>query len=935
MSFDTFNPAIAVIGIFLVAFCAPSLVRLAKERSGWLLALAPGAAFVFLLISGNPHLTGDAWRASIPWAPSLGFNWDVWVTPVGLILALLVTGVGTLVTIYAGGYLASSPQQGRFFVMLFLFMGAMLGLALTENLIVFFVFWELTSVSSFLLIGFYHTKAEARKSALHALLVTGAGGLVLLAGILLLGQVGGSFRLGDLIENREAIVTHPLGSAILVCFIIGAITKSAQVPFHFWLPGAMTAPAPVSAYLHSATMVKAGVFLLALVHPLLGDSDLWHFGLLGLGCLTMTWGAIVAVFQTDLKRLLAFSTVSALGTLVMLLGIEHALAAKAAIVFLIVHAFYKAALFMIAGILEKTTGTREVSQLNGLMRSMPLLGIAAVLSAASMSGLPPFVGFIAKELLYEVKLEAPLVGWGLLICGVTANAANIVVALKVGVAPFLPSRARPTPVIKSPTLALLLGPVLLGLGSLAFGLFPQSILGGAVTGAVEQINVEEVKVKLKLWHGLNLVLLLSAITVAFGLLGFAFRYQLEALGRTLARWTNRYNSVRFFDGVIYAVLSTASVVTHFIQSGNLRHYFMSILAAFVALLIWATFQLETLFDVPTEGSLRFEVFAVVGLIALSSFCLLGSSRRMTSILLLGGIGFGISALFALFGAPDLAITQLLVETLTLVLFALAIYGLPRMPQPVATRKPQVATAVLATLVGVGMTVLTLKSISLEFQEPVSREMAALSLAEAYGRNVVNVTLVDFRALDTLGEIAVLAIASLGVAAILRASCGPVGRTAVVSAGSPVLSASARFTAPAMVAVSIYLLLRGHNEPGGGFIGGLVGAMAVILYNLSKPGATRGAFGVEPASLVGFGLIVALLSGFPGLLTEGSLGAALWGPGIDLPLIGKLKFGTPLLFDIGVYLVVAGIVLLLFGTMQRWNQNLSNTTSSDNLQRSTK
>lgn len=928
MPFDTLNPAWIVLTIFAVALLAPKISRIAQGKTGWVLAVVPAVAFAFFLSMAGPVWEGEIWRTSLPWAPDLGFNWDLWLSPLGVFLALLVTGIGALVTIYAGGYLGGTPQQGRFFLCLFLFMGAMLGLAVTENLIVFFVFWELTSIASFLLIGFNHANPDARKAALNALLITGGGGLAFLAGILLLGQVGGSFRLGELIENREAVLAHPLSTVISICIILGAVTKSAQVPFHFWLPGAMAAPAPVSAYLHSATMVKAGVFLLALLHPLIGGTPLWHFTLIGLGCLTMTWGALVAMVQTDLKRLLAYSTISTLGTLVMLLGMENVLAAKAAIVLFIVHALYKGALFMVAGIIEKATGSRDIAQLHGLMRGMPVLGISAVLAAASMSGLPPFVGFIAKELLYEVKLEAPPIGYVLLICGIIANAANIIVALKVGVAPFLFNNSKPTPLLKKPSTALLIGPVVLGVGSLIFGLFPQTILGGAVTSMVNQIQVNEVPLKLKLWHGLNLAFLLSVATFCIGLVGFSQRRHLANLGNYVKARASFLSGAQLFQGLMYGVISFAGLVTRTVQSDNLRTYFISILSTFVVLLIWAFTQMPYEFEVPEFTNFRLDVAMVTVFIATNAAFLPIAKQRFTAVLLLGGVGFGISALFALYGAPDLALTQLLVETLTLVLFSLAIYNLPRFPRATVTQRPKLIALGLSVAFGLGITILTLKALALEFQEPVSLEIAALSLPEAYGRNVVNVTLVDFRALDTLGEIAVLAIASLGVAAILRGSCRQISLPPTTEP-SAVLLASARYTAPAMIIFSLYLLMRGHNEPGGGFIGGLVGAMAAVLSHLAQPTRPLRLFRLAPVPLIGIGLGLAVLSGIPGLIAEASFAAAQWGPEFNLPAIGKVKIGTPLLFDIGVYLLVIGIILLLYDRMHRWNDSSTSAPHSTN------
>ena len=508
MLFDSFQPWWIVAAFFVTAILAPFLSRGRGTVPASFWALVPAGCFFYFLSGSKPIWEGNIWRETVSWAPAIGLNLDFWVSPVGLLLALLVTGIGTLVVLYVAAYLKGSDRVGRFLCFLFIFAGAMMGLALSENLLALFLFWELTSITSYLLIGHFHEKLESRKSALDALLVTAGGGVAFLAGVILLGEIGGSYRLGELIASREIIQAHALYPAVFLCILLGAITKSAQFPFHFWLPGAMAAPAPVSAYLHSATMVKAGVFLIAILHPLLGETPLWHFSLIAIGAVTMTWGALVAMIQTDLKRLLAFSTVSALGTLMMLLGMENTLAIKAAMLFLIVHALYKGSLFMVAGSIEKATGTRDITQLRGLLRTFPLLGIGAVVAAFSMSGLPPFVGFIAKELLYEVKLEEPPIGMILLVCGLVANAANVVVALKVGLLPFLGVTEKEGLKNRKPKgFGFWFGPLVLGIGSLAFGLFPGFLLGKPVEAMVQQTAALDISVKLKLWHGFNLVFL--------------------------------------------------------------------------------------------------------------------------------------------------------------------------------------------------------------------------------------------------------------------------------------------------------------------------------------------------------------------------------------------------------------------------------------------
>lgn len=928
MSFDQIQPWWPVLAFFATALVAPFLsgARGKVPASFW--ALVPALSFALYLSNAGPVWEGEVWRVSLPWAPGMGLSWDVWVSPVGLLLALLVTGIGTLIVLYAAAYLKGSDRIGRFLGFLFLFAGAMLGMAVTENLLVLFIFWELTSITSYLLIGHFHEKLESRKSALDALLITAGGGVAFLAGVILLGEVAGTYVLTELIASKDLIQGHALYPAIFVCVLLGAITKSAQFPFHFWLPGAMAAPAPVSAYLHSATMVKAGVFLIAILYPVLGGTPLWHFSLMGFGAVTMTWGALVAMVQTDLKRLLAFSTVSALGTLMMLLGIETTLAIKAAMLFLIVHALYKGALFMVAGSIEKATGTRDVSELRGLLRTFPLLGIGAIAAAFSMSGLPPFVGFIAKELLYEVKLETPPVGMILLACGFVANAANVVVAFKVGILPFL-GRKGETPLknVKPKEVGFWIGPLLLGAGSLFFGLFPGALLGQPVEAMVQQVSASDYAVKLKLWHGFNLVLLLSVLTVATGVTLFLIRERLWAMGAFFKERLG-WSGVTVFRAGLAGFLRGAGAITRGIQSGNITAYMAIIFVTAMAMLAGAWAKSGHLPEFPETGDFRLDVFFLVLLLISLAIILVKTDRRMTSILLLGCIGFSVAALFALYGAPDLAITQILVETLTLLLFALAIYGLPGMKERHTSGRGGRRATFIAVLVGTGFTLLTIEAFDVQVFDAVGMDLAAISYSEAYGRNVVNVILVDFRALDTLGEITVLLIAALGVYAMLGGN-SPGLRMPALQERSSVLRASTRFIAPAMILFSVYLLLRGHNEPGGGFIGGLVAAMGAILVHLARTEMPLKLYRMTPGILMAAGLAVAILSGVPSLLQGDAFLTSVWGGEFSLPAVGKIKVGTPLFFDIGVYFVVAGVVLMLYRTMEEWQASRELPLNSPN------
>ncbi|MCS7222068.1 MAG: Na(+)/H(+) antiporter subunit A, partial [Anaerolineae bacterium] len=507
---------LAVLSGYMLATLAPWVYHLTRRATGWLLALLPIGLTVFFARYLLEVRASSALIVSYPWVPSLGVNLSFYIDGLSLLFALLISGIGALVVIYAGGYLAGKPQLGRFYVIVLMFMASMLGLVLAGNLITLFVFWELTSLTSYLLIGFDHEREQARAAALQALLVTGGGGLALLAGLVLLGQVGGSLELASLLENGTLVRDHPLYLPILVLILLGAFTKSAQAPFHFWLPNAMEAPTPVSAYLHSATMVKAGVYLLARLSPVLGGTEAWHYLVTGAGTVTMLLGAGLALLQTDLKRILAYSTVSALGALVLLLGLGTVLSVKAATLFLLAHALYKGALFLVAGAVDHETGTRDVRRLGNLARAMPFTAFAAGLAALSMAGLPPMLGFINKELLYEAKLQAPRAAPLVTGAGVLANVFLVAVAGIVGLAPFLRRRANlPKKPHEAPP-AMLLGPLFLGGLSLLCGLFPDTIADTLLLAAVRAVRPEVTLLQLKLWHGVNPVFALSVATLAAG-----------------------------------------------------------------------------------------------------------------------------------------------------------------------------------------------------------------------------------------------------------------------------------------------------------------------------------------------------------------------------------------------------------------------------------
>ena len=883
-----------------------------SSRAGWLLALLPAAAFGYFASQISAVTGGEILQLGLAWVPSLGISLSFQLDGLSLLFALLISGIGALVVVYAGGYLGGHPQLGRFYAVLLLFTAAMLGLVCAGDAITLFVFWELTSITSYLLIGFDHERPAARAAALQALLVTGAGGLALFAGLLLLGQIAGGYELWRLAEQAAAIHASPLYLAILALVLAGAFTKSAQVPFHFWLPGAMEAPTPVSAYLHSATMVNAGVYLVARLHPVLGGTPEWHYPLAVAGAATMLTGAVLALAQRDLKRLLAYSTVSALGTLMLLLGLGTALAAQAAMLFLVVHSLYKGALFMVAGDLDHETGTRDVTQLGGLRRAMPLLAAAALVAGLSMSGLPPMLGFISKELLYEAKLQAPAAAGWITAAGVAANAITVAVAAIVALRPFW-GRVRPTAdPVHDPALALLLGPLVLAGVGLVIGLWPGALIEPLIAAAAGAVRGEATEVSLALWHGLNPVLALSAVTVAVGAGLFladirAGAERVAAAAAPLAWLT----PTGLYQGALRALFAVASGQTRVLQSGSLSVYLLIILLTLVGV-VGATIVADRAWWAkwPMAPVTIPEVAACAIMIA-AAIAATRATSRLAAIAALGAVGYGISLLFMFFGAPDLALTQLAIETLTIILFVLVIYRLPRFAS-LSTPSARRRDAVVAVAVGALMTALVLVATGSGLTSRVAGYYAERSLAAAHGRNVVNVILVDFRGLDTLGEITVLAAAAIGIWALtglrLGADARPRESTPRGLPPSLLLRIATRHLFPLLLLFSLYLLLRGHNAPGGGFVGGLTAAAAFALYLLAfGTDAARRRLPVAPQVVIGGGMLIAGLSGLPAVADALPYLSGVWSDS-PLPVVGAL--GTPLVFDIGVYLVVVGVVLLM-------------------------
>ncbi len=745
----------------VLALVAPWVGARAGRRVFLLVAVAPLATSVWAATRAADVLAGRPVQESTAWVPGLGLTVDLRLDPLSLLMVVLVSGVGSLVFLYCARYFSEGEAGvGRFAGVLVAFAGAMLGLVLADGLLLLYVFWELTSVTSFLLIGFSDEQEESRRAAVQALLVTTFGGLVMLVGLILLGQAAGTTSITQLLADPPQGEVVPVA---LVCVLVGAFTKSAQVPFHPWLPAAMAAPTPVSAYLHAAAMVKAGVYLVALLAPAFAGVAPWRPLVLTVGVATMLVGGWRALRQTDLKRLLAFGTVSQLGFLIVLMGAGTREAATAGAALLLAHGLFKSTLFLSVGVVDHSTGTRDLRELSGLGRRMPVLAVAAASAAASMAAVPPLLGFISKEAAYEAFLHGGpgdlVVLAGLFLGSVLTGAYSAryvwgAFARKPGV---------PDTVPHSPSPALLAPVVVLGAAGVVLGLAP-GLVDPLVQAYAGTYGGEEEH--LALWHGLGPALLLSAATLGGAAALFAFREPVRALQRSVHRVTGRVDADDAYDRTVAGVDGLALRTTRVVQTGSLPVYLGTVLVTLVVLpgaAFWSGTRVTgdlRLWDSPLQGG-------VAVAIAVAAVVTARAHRRFTAVLYLGAVGYGVAVLFVLQGGPDLGLTQFLVETLTLVLFVFVLRRLPASFEPHRLRLSQLARASVAVGVGAFVTTAVLVSAQARTAPPTaSQAYLDRSYAEGGGSNVVNVILVDFRGLDTLGEITVLAVAALGVSSLV-------------------------------------------------------------------------------------------------------------------------------------------------------------------------
>ncbi len=887
------------------------------------------AAFIGLLTNLPSVLAGEVVTTGVNWLPAIGLNVNLMLDALGFFFAMLILGIGLLIIAYARFYLAREDNMGEFFTYLLLFQGAMVGIVLSDNILVLLIFWELTSLSSFLLIGYWKHLPEGRQGARMALTVTGMGGLGLIGGMLILGNIAGSYDLSVILQNRETIQESPLYLPALLLILLGAFTKSAQFPFHFWLPHAMAAPTPVSAYLHSATMVKAGIFLMARLWPVLAGTPEWFMIVTTAGLITMVLGAVIALFKHDLKALLAFSTVSHLGLITMLLGTGTAFGAMAAMFHILNHATFKAALFMSAGIVDHETHTRDIRRLGGLRRLMPITFWIVTFAALSMAGIPFLNGFLSKEMMLEEAYRTALFGpyWLVPALAVLGSLFSAAYCFRLISHTFLGPKRDDYPAMPhDPGPGLWLPPALLIIPVIVIGCAPflaepfVKLVTAAVLGDAAQVP----KAYFKIWHGLVPALYMSIAAVIGGLV------LLTIFKPLLKMWdaAPRPEAKTIFEAVIAAAIAAARALIHGLHNGAFSRYaaIAGVTMIAVGYHAWTTGTVGPATRTAQPAG-PVEIAGWIMLVAATCGLVLMHRNRLLSLILIGIVGLMVSVGFVFFSAPDLAMTQITVEVVTIILLLLALNFLPNRSPIESTVLRRVRDGAIALAAG-GATF----ALSYHFllRDAISTPISEFHLANSYkgggGTNVVNVILVDFRGFDTFGEIIVLGIAALLIYALTETLLsGPV-RARLLNrkpdqprAGNMhpmMMVVLTRVLMPLVMLVGFYIFLRGHNEPGGGFIAGLIVSIGVVMqYMASGFSWTSARLRYPYHGVIGAGVLIAGLTGIgswffgkPFLTSDFTY--------VRIPPFEKFELATAALFDLGVFLAVVGAVMLSLESFSR-------------------
>jgi multicomponent K+:H+ antiporter subunit A len=918
MTFLTFNLPLITILPFIGAIFAAWGSSLNRLASAWVAATVTILGLILLAPSMSDTFSGETIIQSWSWIPAIGLEFAFRLDGLALLFAFLILGIGLLVIIYARYYLHTKDCMGRFFAYLLIFMGSMLGIVLSENIIQLLIFWELTSLSSFLLISYWQYREDAREGASMALAITGGGGLALLAAILLLGNIVGSYNLSDVLAAGDVVRSHELYLPILILFLMGVFTKSAQFPFHFWLPHAMAAPTPVSAYLHSATMVKAGIFLLARFFPVFSDTPEWTLLVGGAGLITLLLGAYMALFKHDIKGLLAYSTISHLGLITLLFGFGTQLAAVAAIFHIINHATFKASLFMVAGIIDHETGSRDMRKLNGMFKYMPHTAVLAIIASSAMAGVPLLNGFLSKEMFFEQTLtavsETPLI---LILPVLVTLAAIFAVAYSLRFIHDVFFNGEPIDLPKTPhgpPLFMRIPVDLLVLICLAVGIFPMivvsPILAAAVAGSLQTAPPDY---SLAIWHGFNLPLVMSVLALVLGAVVYLYRERLFAWHE---RKVERLDARIIYHFIFNHITTVANVVTRSFDKGSLQNAIAWIMGtAFFAGVIGFMYGSSSVFGqrelLPIDGV---SLLAAVIIIAASIMTVVMHHKRLIAVIMVGAVGLIVALIFVKFSAPDLALTQLSVEVVTIVLLLLALYFLPQNSPQEISRLRISRDILISILSGVGVMVMSMAVMTRNFA-PISDFFLANSVPGGGGTNVVNVILVDFRGTDTLGEIVVLALAGLGIFALLQGLKlkaplrNETGYKWNEDVHPQIMQTLTRLLFPLMLMVAVFIFIRGHNLPGGGFIAGLIAAVALIVQYLANGITwTAARLKIDMHWVIGWGLLFAVVTGLVSMVLGHPFMTTTF-TYLTWPVVGKFEVASAIAFDLGVFLVVVGSTVM--------------------------
>jgi multicomponent K+:H+ antiporter subunit A len=921
---------------FVGALLPGLMIRAGRNACAIATAVPTTLALTMLVVLAPAVLRGEVIQAEIEWLPQLGLSASFFLDGLGLLFAGMILGVGLLIILYARFYLSGEDPMGQFYTYLLLFQGAMLGIVLSDNILLLLIFWELTSLSSFLLIGFWKHLPEGRQGARMALAVTGAGGLAMIAGMLILGNIVGSYNLTDILQAGDLIRASEWYLPALILILLGAFTKSAQFPFHFWLPHAMAAPTPVSAYLHSATMVKAGVFLMARMWPVLAGTDAWFYIVTTTGLVTMVLGALIALFKDDLKALLAFSTVSHLGLLTMLLGFGTQAAAVAAVFHIINHLTFKAALFMTAGIVDHETHTRDIKRLGGLRRLMPITFLIGTVAALSMAGIPLFNGFLSKELMLE---EASHTDWfnspyAVPVMATIGALLSVAYSLRFIFHVFLgPVRDDYPSKPHDPPFGLWAAPALLTVLVIIIGVAP-FLAEGVVTAAANAVTGADLHPHLKIWHGVTPALWMSIAAVVGGAILLSQHRLLEKVWLALPR----PEAKAIFDRLVAGIVAAARAITEVSHNGAISRY-LAIFTVTSVGLGWIAYSSSGL-SAPTRGLLPVPPVVAVGwimLIVATISVVTMHHYRFRALVMIGIIGLSISAGFAYLSAPDLALTQISVETVTIMLLLLALHFMPKMTPKESPIGLKLRDGVIALGAGSGVAALAYAFMMRDI-ETISDYHLANSYEGGGGTNVVNVILVDFRGYDTFGEIIVLGIAGLVIYAMMHALLdGPAGRRLKNTDYShdrshdrhPLMMVIVtRVLMPIVIVVGLYIFLRGHNEPGGGFVAGLVIAIALLMQYMASGFAwTQERKRIEYHTMIGLGIVIAGLTGVGALLVGRPFLTSAY-TYVHLPPIEEFELATAMLFDLGVFLTVLGAVMLMLYSLSRIARYAGETVNVD-------